>query len=73
MEIENWPEEAQKIYEELQNEFEELDDLIYDHNSDKSNPNAWFAAIKKLPHLANLVECLEIEYQKVKNGREIVN
>jgi len=34
---------------------------------------AWFEAVKKLPDIADLVQCLEQEYHKVKEGREIVN
>ena len=73
MEIENWPVKAQELYEEIQNEFDELEGLIYEHKENRDNPDAWFSAIRKLPHLADLVECLEIEYQKAEAGREIIN
>ena len=73
MEREEWPQEANELYEKIESEFDTLNELISDYNSNPKNPVAWFKAVKKLPDIADLVQCLEQEYHKVKEGREIVN
>ena len=73
MEREEWPQEANELYEKIESEFDTLNDLISDYNSNPNNPVAWFKAVKKLPDIADLVQCLEQECHKVKEGREIVN
>tara|TARA_Y100000034_G_scaffold126469_1_gene177744 strand:+ start:1515 stop:1733 length:219 start_codon:yes stop_codon:yes gene_type:complete len=72
MEIEKWPQEAKELYEKIESEFENLDTLIHEHQNGE-DPQAWFEAIRRLPQIADLVQCLELEYYKVKEGREIVN